>query len=233
VTPIPRQTIASMTVAALRERILRGDYPEGEPLRQDALAEELGVSRIPVREALRQLEAEGLVTFSPHRGAVVSTLSLDDVLEMLERTVLRSPRLQRFVIATHERAMFALLADVPRPAQVMIVGGGLFPRTALILRRLLPEARLTVVEAKAGHIAIARRLLGETVVFHHAVYDPHRPPAEADLVVVPLAFDGDREAFYTLRPAPLLLVHDWLWHRRGRGVAISWLLLKRLNLITR
>ena len=84
VTPIPRQTIASMTVAALRERILRGDYPEGEPLRQDALAEELGVSRIPVREALRQLEAEGLVTFSPHRGAVVSSLSLDEIDELFE-----------------------------------------------------------------------------------------------------------------------------------------------------
>jgi DNA-binding GntR family transcriptional regulator len=80
--PIQRQTIASMTVVALRERILRGDYPEGEPLRQDALAEELGVSRIPVREALRQLEAEGLVTFSPHRGAVVSTLSLDEIDEV-------------------------------------------------------------------------------------------------------------------------------------------------------
>ena len=83
-TPIQRQTIASMTVAALRERILRGDYPEGEPLRQDALAEELGVSRIPVREALRQLEAEGLVTFSPHRGAVVSSLSLDEIDELFE-----------------------------------------------------------------------------------------------------------------------------------------------------
>jgi DNA-binding GntR family transcriptional regulator len=83
-TPIQRQTIASMTVEALRERILRGDYPEGEPLRQDALADELGVSRIPVREALRQLEAEGLVTFNPHRGAVVSTLSLDEIVELFE-----------------------------------------------------------------------------------------------------------------------------------------------------
>jgi DNA-binding GntR family transcriptional regulator len=82
--PIQRQTIASMTVEALRERILRGDYPEGEPLRQDALADELGVSRIPVREALRQLEAEGLVTFSPHRGAVVSSLSLDEIDELFE-----------------------------------------------------------------------------------------------------------------------------------------------------
>jgi hypothetical protein len=154
-------------------------------------------------------------------------------LEMLERTVLRSPLLQRFLIATHERAVLALLANVPPPTQVMIVGGGLFPRTAIILRRLLPEAVLTVVEAKAGHIDIARRFLGESVTFHHAVYDPRRPPAEADLVVVPLAFDGDREAFYTLRPAPMLLMHDWMWRRRGRGVAISWLLLKRLNLITR
>ena len=83
-TPIQRQTIASMTVEALRERILRGDYPDGEPLRQDALADELGVSRIPVREALRQLEAEGLVTFNPHRGAVVSTLSLDEIVELFE-----------------------------------------------------------------------------------------------------------------------------------------------------
>jgi len=154
-------------------------------------------------------------------------------LETLERTVLRSPRLQRFLIATHERALVALLANGPRPTQVMIVGGGLFPRTAIILRRLLPEAALIVVEAKAGHIDIARRFLGESVTFHHAVYDPRRPPAETDLVVVPLAFDGDREAFYTLRPAPMVLVHDWLWRRRGRGVAISWLLLKRLNLITR
>lgn len=82
--PIQRQTISGLTVEALRERILRGDFPEGEPLRQDALADDLGVSRIPVREALRQLEAEGLVTFSPHRGAVVSSLSLDEIDELFE-----------------------------------------------------------------------------------------------------------------------------------------------------
>jgi DNA-binding GntR family transcriptional regulator len=84
VLPIQRRTLTGMTVDALRERILHGVYPEGEPLRQDAIAEELGVSRIPVREALRQLEAEGLVTFNPHRGAVVSTLSLDEIEELFE-----------------------------------------------------------------------------------------------------------------------------------------------------
>ncbi|MGH7460513.1 MAG: GntR family transcriptional regulator, partial [Longimicrobiales bacterium] len=85
-----------LTAEALREKILHGDYAEGAPLRQDALAAELGVSRIPVREALRQLEVEGLVTFSPHVGAIVSTLSLDEISELFElRAVLETELLKR------------------------------------------------------------------------------------------------------------------------------------------
>ena len=87
-----------MTLDSLRERILRGDFPDGEPLRQDAIADELGVSRIPVREALRQLEAEGLVTFNPHRGAVVTTLSLQEITELFEvRAVIESDLLRRAI----------------------------------------------------------------------------------------------------------------------------------------
>src|SRR3954467_10285202 len=82
--PLRRRTLTTMTADAIRERILRGHYPEGLPLRQDAIGAELGVSRIPVREALRQLEVEGLVTFNPHRGAVVSTLSLKQIRELFE-----------------------------------------------------------------------------------------------------------------------------------------------------
>lgn len=107
--PLRRQTLTGMTLDALRERILRGRYSEGEPLRQDAIAEELGVSRIPVREALRQLEAEGLVTFSPHRGAVVSTLSLQEITEMFElRAEIESDLVRRaiphMVAENHARA---------------------------------------------------------------------------------------------------------------------------------
>lgn len=95
-TPLRRQTVATMTLEAIRDRILRGDYPEGAPLRQDALAEELGVSRIPVREALRQLEAEGLVTINPHQGATVSTLSIDEVQELFElRALIETDLLKR------------------------------------------------------------------------------------------------------------------------------------------
>ncbi|HET7321254.1 MAG TPA: GntR family transcriptional regulator [Longimicrobiaceae bacterium] len=98
--PIPRTTVAMRTVEAIRERILQGEYAEGEPLRQDALASELGVSRIPVREALRQLQAEGLVTFSPHVGAVVSTLSLSEIREVFElRALIESDLLRRAIPA--------------------------------------------------------------------------------------------------------------------------------------
>src|SRR5436190_3117736 len=68
----------------LRESILAGVFEAGHQLRQDEVAEQFGTSRIPVREALRQLESEGLVTFHPNRGAVVKGLSLEDVLEMLD-----------------------------------------------------------------------------------------------------------------------------------------------------
>ena len=154
-------------------------------------------------------------------------------LAMLERIVLKSTALQRFVLSTHERALRALLSGSPRPSRITIVGGGLFPRTALILRRLFPDAQLTVVEQNALHIAIAQRFLDERVIFRREHYDPRHSSFDADLFVVPLAFDGDRGSLYTDPPAPLLLVHDWLWHRKAIGVPVSWLLLKRLNLVTR
>ena len=80
---------------AIRRDILAGRLRENQPLRQDRLAERLGVSKVPVREALIQLKAEGLVTFLPNRGAVVSILSpreADEIFTMraaLETTALR------------------------------------------------------------------------------------------------------------------------------------------------
>ncbi|NOH11344.1 MAG: GntR family transcriptional regulator [Chloroflexi bacterium] len=67
---------------AIRESILKGDFKRGVALKQDELAAKAGVSKIPVREALVKLEAEGLVQFSPNRGAVVVDLSVDEVQEI-------------------------------------------------------------------------------------------------------------------------------------------------------
>lgn len=78
------RTTPGLVAEVLREAILRSVLKGGEQLPQDEIAAQLGVSRIPVREALRQLEAEGLVTFYPHRGAVVSELSDQEVQEIYE-----------------------------------------------------------------------------------------------------------------------------------------------------
>jgi hypothetical protein len=162
---------------------------------------------------------------------------LDDVtpavLGVLERAVLASPLLQRFVLGRHERAIRVLLANAASPRRVVIVGGGLFPRTTIILRRVVPDAALIVVEGKAAHIETARRFVDERLVFRHEIYDPRDPSTDADLLVVPLAFHGNREVLYSRPPAARVLIHDWIWRRRGVGVRVSWLLLKRLNLVTR
>lgn len=78
------KTRTQLVVETLREKILSGEITAGQPLRQAALAEELNVSRIPVREALLQLEAEGLVSFEPHKGATATELNADQVDELFE-----------------------------------------------------------------------------------------------------------------------------------------------------
>jgi DNA-binding GntR family transcriptional regulator len=90
-TAIPRQSLASAVVDKLREQIIRGEIPEGAQLRQDAIATQYQVSRIPVREALRQLDAEGLIAIVPNRGAVVPALSPDDIEELFSIRALLEP----------------------------------------------------------------------------------------------------------------------------------------------
>jgi DNA-binding GntR family transcriptional regulator len=82
----------------LRQRILLGAFCEGYQLRQEALAKHYSVSRMPVREALRQLEAEGLVQFFQHRGAVVSKLSLEEIWEVFHlRALIECDLLERAI----------------------------------------------------------------------------------------------------------------------------------------
>ncbi|WP_457107957.1 GntR family transcriptional regulator [Methylobacterium sp. P5_C11] len=87
------RTLAGSIGSEIRQRILDGRYPAGSQLRQDGLAAEFGASRIPVREALFQLEAEGLVRIHPHRGATVAPLSPADAAEALELRAVLEPRL--------------------------------------------------------------------------------------------------------------------------------------------
>lgn len=93
---IERRSIPENIRDSLQERILSGEFRDGEALVQDAIAEEYGVSRMPVREALRQLEACGLVSMQTHKGAVVTSIPTEQVEELFElRALLESDMLGR------------------------------------------------------------------------------------------------------------------------------------------
>jgi hypothetical protein len=99
-----------------------------------------------------------------------------------------------------------------------------------VLRRLVPEATITVLDAKAEHLAVARRFLDEATTTRRVLYDGGSLD-DVDLVIIPLAYLGNRRQIYDRPPARAALVHDWIWARRGRGVIVSPWLLKRLNLV--
>lgn len=85
----------------VRQGLLRGDYQPGAWLRQDDLAAELGVSKIPVREALQRLAAASLVTFEPNRGALVRPLTAADAEEIFGLRQAIEPRLLERAVGRH------------------------------------------------------------------------------------------------------------------------------------
>ncbi|MEU7900716.1 GntR family transcriptional regulator [Nonomuraea sp. NPDC049152] len=105
-------TAQQFVLGELRRAITTGRLRPGSPIRQDALAEEFDVSRVPLREALKTLQGEGLVTYQAHRGYFVETLSLDDlrevyrIRELLEEEAVRQavPRLGAEDLARLDRA---------------------------------------------------------------------------------------------------------------------------------
>jgi fatty acid desaturase len=155
-------------------------------------------------------------------------------LNALERLVLKSRPLQRYVVRVHGRALRLLLSDVHAPIRsAALVGGALFPRTAIVLRRLYPDARLTIIDGSSEHLERARRFMDRgDVEFVHAWYAPMASDA-FDVVVIPMSYVGDREAIYANPPAALVIVHDWIWRRRGHSRVVSPILLKRVNLLVR
>lgn len=109
---LKHRTLSAAIAERLRQEILSGMHPSGAQLRQDALATAYEVSRIPVREALFQLEAEGLVRIVPHKGAVVTTLSLEEVNDVFDLRVLLEPRLFRTSIPALTKADFTRIDEI-------------------------------------------------------------------------------------------------------------------------
>lgn len=78
------RTVKSTLVEELRDAIIQGEYVPGQRLRLEEIATRFDISTTPVREALRDLQTEGLVSIFPHRGAVVTQLSAEDLLDIYE-----------------------------------------------------------------------------------------------------------------------------------------------------
>lgn len=117
------RTLGANISNALREAIITGTLAPGQALGQEYLARVFGVSRVPVRESLKQLAAEGLVVVAPHKGAVVARLSEEELDELygiiwaLEEAAVRVavPRLGDAQLAAMEQAM-AQMEAISEPA---------------------------------------------------------------------------------------------------------------------
>ncbi len=178
----------------------------------------------------RDLPTRGKADRRPSRfPAVLRWLEGAGILGALEKIVLQSKALQAWVLDRHERAMRNVLAGLPAPNRIAVVGGGLFPRSLLVLKRIYPQAQLVAIEGEEHHVDVARQFVSDAT-FLNEWFNPQNH-SDFDLLVIPLAYVGNRADLYHRPPAKCLLVHDWIWRRRGRSAIVSPLLLKRLNLV--
>jgi DNA-binding GntR family transcriptional regulator len=134
------QPISATILRGVRDLILDGRLAPGERIRQEALAERFGVSRIPVREALRQLENEGLVTLVPHSGARVARLDFEECMELYRLREALEP---------------LLMEDVARRATDEDVAA--FETRMLQVEAAADDARRWLAEDRRFHLEMYRR----------------------------------------------------------------------------
>lgn len=176
-------TAQEAVLAEIRRKILSGAWAPGTPIRQDAVAAELGVSRVPVREALKILEGEGQVSYVPHKGYVVRELDADELVELyrlrelLEAEAIRHsvPNLTERHLAEMEDAMvrmerldpsdLAALADHNREFHSVLLDAADMPRLRHFLRLLRDAADVyrVLLYSDAGTLA-------QTAAEHREIY---------------------------------------------------------------
>nr|WP_244962861.1 GntR family transcriptional regulator [Cryobacterium roopkundense] len=161
------QTGGQAAFETLRARILSGELPAHATLREQALAEELGVSRTPVREALRRLDAAGLVEFVPNRGATVLAWTIEQMRETyfmraalesraaglaavrieaadLQLLELLIERMEDFVLATDDAGIASLALLNAQFHQTIVVAAG----SAQLLALTESVSRVPMMESR-------------------------------------------------------------------------------------
>ena len=159
------RTLGEMVYEVIKEAILTGALRPGQRLRQEALAETLDVSRIPVRSALMQLEREGLVSFRAGRGAVVRSLSAGQVREIYELRELLEAHALRKVMASMTPERLARLEDLATQADRQTEGAEFVDVRTSFYRELYDAEHnpslVKIIEELRG--AVGRYLLGVRV----------------------------------------------------------------------
>lgn len=162
------RSVGAMVYEVLRDAILSGTLAPGEKLRQETLAEAIGVSRLPVRSALIQLEADGLVEFQDRRGAMVKSLSAAQAREVYDIRALLEIEALRLSMAAMTDRRLARLRELGQIADQQAEGAAFVEaRTALyaelydaerhpVLWEMIEQLRL-----KVGRYVLGWRVVGE------------------------------------------------------------------------
>jgi DNA-binding GntR family transcriptional regulator len=183
VTVSTPRTAHSYAYESLRARILSGELTPGTALIQANLAKELGVSMTPIREALRNLATEGLVTMSTHRGATVTQLDIEDAKEIYRIRLQLEPSAVAMAVLEADNAMFDRaqtlidrMAEASGPEWIalnqefhqLLVSPAKSPRLVGILKGLQEAATLYV------GMALSHRRAPAPETEHSAILDAYR-----------------------------------------------------------
>ncbi len=179
-SPFP-PSLAEIAAARLRTKIVSGELPSGSRLAEAAVAQRLGVSRVPVREALVRLEREGLVEFTPTGRARVKELSPRDFEEIfalrlaleplaakLATPVLRADpvRLERNIAATRRARSLGDLTSLDLEFHELILAASENRRLLALWRSLRGELELWLGRLHRHHQTLTRETREETVGAH-------------------------------------------------------------------
>lgn len=145
-------TTAAEIAEQIRADLDAGDWVPGQALRQEELAERYGASRMPVREALQQLHAEGLIDMQPNRGAVVVQLAESDVIEIFDLRIQIESYLLALAIPRHDAKSLARVEAIQHELELEDARAGWLDGD----RRF--HARLYETAARPRAIAIAAML---------------------------------------------------------------------------
>src|SRR5882757_8648994 len=164
------KTVEDMTQAFIREAITQGIFRPGQRLNLDSIAESLGVSRMPVRASLRQLENEGLVQINHYRGATVSVLRPSEIAEIYELRIIFEAYLLKLAIASIDDELVDRLEAIVREMEDAVDGVEQLERRyqmyeVLYARANRPRALTQVNNLRA---AVGRYLLLQRVNEHHS-----------------------------------------------------------------